>query len=92
MKWTEISNYLDGFMAWDHGCHDSGIFDEVARNRVKRLMLRLDVDDEAKRKRLGDIIFFWLDRYSRAQYRLEDHFGSMQWVLGFLERDDFSGL
>lgn len=41
MERKELLDYLDGFMAWDNGCIDSGIKDDIRRKKISIEVLNM---------------------------------------------------
>lgn len=72
MTYAEVKDALDGLSAYDLGCSDSGIRDELLRERVKTYLRALS--DPDRRKLLGRIMreLFLTDEALAQGYGPED--------------------
>ena len=88
---AEIRDYLDGFMAWDHGCRSSGIKDDRKREEVQKLVRALhNTDPMGFRKLVWPILFRSVSPV--GAYGIEDVQESLNWMRDFLGFDDWSGV
>ena len=76
----ELWDALDGLHAYDDGCVDSGIHDELLRDQVKRQMRSMSAEDRrafiARRVREQ----YLSDEAIAQQYGLEDAAGFWRWL------------
>lgn len=88
---VEIRDYLDGFMAWDHGCRSSGIKDDRKREEVREyLHILLSV---AGGTRFRELVWPLIVRNGPAgPYGIEDIQETLNWLCEFCGRDDWSGV
>jgi len=87
----EIRDYLDGFIAWDHGARDSGIKDDKRRAEIRETLRKLANEPKptAFRKLVWPILF---RSGPNGPYGIEDVQEALNWLRDFIGWDDWSGL
>lgn len=79
MSEDELFAAMDGLMAYDGGSTDSGIHDEILRQRVKNHLLGLSVDE--RRAVLSRFVRSYLTDEMIAQgYGWEDARSAADWI------------
>lgn len=79
----ELEVALDGLFAYDTGCTDSGIHDEVLREKVKQ-----ELADDLKNRPfslVGPRLTKFAKRYLEPPYGLEDIAHFIRWLRDFME-------
>ena len=82
----ELFGYLDGMFAYDTGCVDSGIKDEIKRQEIIKL-LRSDYDLANKKLAKFVLTHFLSEEASQQGYGLEDVKSFITWLGDYMEFD-----
>ena len=85
MEAAEIRDYLDGFMAWDHGVRSSGIKHDSKRAEIKELMRKMA---DARPGVFREIAWPLVVRHGT----FEDAQETLNWLREYLDFDDWSGM
>ncbi len=75
---AEVIDAIDGFVAYEHGCTDSGIHDEVLRDRVREW---IEADVKRANATLCRMVNRWTtDKRIASGYTLADVKELMDWI------------
>ena len=77
-----IAECLDGFFAYDNGCIDSGIKNDVLKEQIRQSFL------EMNNKRLDKILREFVDHYFNETYGLAEVKKAILWVENTFEIGD----